>query len=503
MVKVVESDHNPIISNFGIRFRANKAKPKMEIYNLKNKKCQEMFRKETSTIMNNKELSSIFNEAGDINVQAKQFLNKLEDVIHKCFKKIKIKERKDEEKDALFKTWRKLKKESNNNNKGDLRRIEQTIADKYAEEYFNKIKERVGNVDSLDGGLKSESLWNLEKELFPQTRDPPTAMIDPRNGNLLTNEENILDAALYTYKKRLDNKPIKKDLQHIKEDKEVLCEKRLKLASFVKTPPWNMTDLDKVLKNLKKNKARDPIGYCNELFRPEVAGDDLKAAILKMMNKIKADQIFPECLQLCNISSIWKRKLSRSDFDAYRGIFRVTVFRSIMDSLIYNDEYKTIDSNLSDCNVGGRKHRNIRDNIFVINAIINSINKGTEDPIDVQVYDVEKCFDSLWLHEVVNCLFEAGLQNDKLPLLFMENSIAQVAVKSSGGISKRINIRNIIMQGSKFGSLFCVALMDKLGQLVYSKPDLLFYYKGVVPTPPFKWWMTCWGSSTAPRSLLG
>ena len=219
VVKVVESDHNPIISKFGIRFRANKAKQKMEIYNLKNKKCQEMFRKETSTIMNNKELSSIFNEAGDINVQAKQFLNKLEDGIHKCFKKIKIKERKDEEKDALFKTWRKLKKESNNNNKGDLRRIEQTIADKYAEEYFNKIKERVGNVDSLDGGLKSESLWNLKKELFPQTRDPPTAMIDPRKGNLLTNEENILDAALYTYKKRLDNKPIKEDLKHIKEDK--------------------------------------------------------------------------------------------------------------------------------------------------------------------------------------------------------------------------------------------------------------------------------------------
>ena len=92
----------------------------------------------------------------------------------------------------------------------------------------------------------------------------------------------------------------------------------------------------------------------------------------------------------------------------------------------------------------------------------------------------------IWLHEVVNCLFEAGLQNDKLPLLFMENSIAQVAVKSSGGISKRINIHNIIMQGSKFGSLCCVALMDKLGQLVYSKPDLLFYYRGVVPTPPLQ-----------------
>ena len=247
-----------------------------------------------------------------------------------------------------------------------------------------------------------------------------------------------------------------------------------------------MEDLNKVLRNLKKNKARDPLGYCNELFRPEVAGDDLKMAILKMMNKIKKDQIFPESLQLCNISSIWKKKSSRNDFDAYRGIFTVTIFRSIMDRLIYNDEYTTIDSNLSDCNVGARKNRNIRDNIFVLNAIINSINKGNEDPVDVQVYDVEKCFDSLWLHEVVNSLFEAGFQNDKLPLLFMENSIAQVAVKSSGGISNQVSISNIIMQGSVWGSMCCVALMDKLGQLVYSKPDLLFYYKGVVPTPPLQ-----------------
>ena len=28
--------------------------------------------------------------------------------------------------------------------------------------------------------------------------------------------------------------------------------------------------------------------------------------------------------------------------------------------------------------------------------------------------------------------------------------------------------------------------MEKLGQLVYSKPDLLFYYKGKVPTPPLQ-----------------
>ena len=39
------------------------------------------------------------------------------------------------------------------------------------------------------------------------------------------------------------------------------------------------------------------------------------------------------------------------------------------------------------------------------------------------------------------------------------------------------------MQGSVWGSLCCVVLMDKLGKLVYSRPELLYYYKGVVEVP--------------------
>ena len=43
------------------------------------------------------------------------------------------------------------------------------------------------------------------------------------------------------------------------------------------------------------------------------------------------------------------------------------------------------------------------------------------------------------------------------------------------------------MQGLIWGSLFCVVMMDKLGKLMYNeKPELLFYYKGIVGTPPLQ-----------------
>ena len=197
---------------------------------------------------------------------------------------------------------------------------------------------------------------------------------------------------------------MKEGMEKIKDEKEAIAHKVMEAARLTKTDPWDMGDLDLVLRKLKNNKSRDPHGLVNELFKEETAGDDLKLAILKLMNRIKEEQLYPKCLELCNISSIWKLKGPRNKFSSYRGIFRVSIFRAILDRLIYNDEYENIDSNLTDSNVGARKMRNIRDNIFVLNAITNSMKNTSEDALDIQVYDVEQCFDSLWLQEVITGL---------------------------------------------------------------------------------------------------
>ena len=233
-----------------------------------------------------------------------------------------------------------------------------------------------------------------------------------------------------------------------------------------------MDQLDTVLKYLKKNKSRDPLGYANEIFQEGVAGKDLKLAILSLLNRIRREQVYPEALEVYDISSIYKNKGKQNDFENYRGIFRVPILRAILDRLIYNDEYQTIDENLSDSNVGARKFRNIRDNIFVLNAINNSVVNGSEDDVDIQIFDVEKCFDALWLEECINDIYESGLKNDKLSLLFLENQNAKISIKTPGGKSKRFSIKNIIMQGTVWGSLLCTASMDKLGKMVYQNPEL-------------------------------
>ena len=89
------------------------------------------------------------------------------------------------------------------------------------------------------------------------------------------------------YKERLKATEIKQDLKVHKMQRDKLCEQRLKEAHDNKSPPWTLEDLEVVLKQLKSSKSRDPLGFANELFQANNAGNDLKLAVLKLMNQIK------------------------------------------------------------------------------------------------------------------------------------------------------------------------------------------------------------------------
>ena len=181
-------------------------------------------------------------------------------------------------------------------------------------------------------------------------------------------------------------------------------------------------------------------------------------------------------MEKCNITSLHKKN-SKKDFSNYRGIFRVAVLRSILDRLLYDSSYETIDTNLTDGNVGARKRRGCRDNIFVLSAVTNSVIKGRSEPIQVQVTDAIQCFDKMWLQGCINAIYEAGLQNDMLNLLYIENKNAQIAVKVDNKTSRRINVQNVEIQGSVWGSLKCTSMMDKLNKHVMSNENLQYFYK--------------------------
>ena len=233
--------------------------------------------------------------------------------------------------------------------------------------------------------------------------------------------------------------------------------------------------------------SKDPYGHPNEIFKEGVAGKGLLDAIQIIMNKIKDNpKEYPEAMTICNVTNIYKNKGDKTSFDSHRGVFRTTSLRNIMDKLIYNDEYHTVDSNLTDSNVGSRKNRNIRDNLFVIYAIMNNSKRGNGESCDICVYDIKKCFDSLWMHECINDLFENGLTNDKLCMIYYSNINASIAIKSPSGISERFSIHNKVMQGTVWSGLMCTCTIDSLAKISYNDSSLLYKYKNNVNVPPLQ-----------------
>ena len=173
-----------------------------------------------------------------------------------------------------------------------------------------------------------------QKETLSRSKNPPTDMLDGK-GNLLTENKAIERRAIEVYKQRLAGNNIVENLADLEKDTNKLCKNQLKLCKERKSKPWEISDLQEVLKYLGREKSRDASGYANEIFMISVAGEDLQLAVLKMCNIIKEQPCFPEALTTCNITSLHKKK-ARNNFDNYRGVFRITVLRSILDRLMYN-----------------------------------------------------------------------------------------------------------------------------------------------------------------------
>ena len=144
---------------------------------------------------------------------------------------------------------------------------------------------------------------------------------------------------------------------------------------------------------MKNNKTRDPNGFINELFKPPIIGKDLQLALLDLVNGIKREMHLPEVLQLANITTIYKKKGSRFDLENDRGIFTLSIFRKIIDRLIYQQLYSYIDSGMSDCNIGERKNKNIKNHLFIVYAVINYVLNSGSVCVDIHIYDLVKAFD--------------------------------------------------------------------------------------------------------------
>ena len=74
-----------------------------------------------------------------------------------------------------------------------------------------------------------------------------------------------------------------------------------------------------------------------------------------------------------------------------------------------------MDKNISDCQMGARKAKGCKNNIFVVNGIIHEVLKSKNmKPVVLQIYDYQQMFDSINLQEALSDIFNVGVNDDTL-----------------------------------------------------------------------------------------
>ena len=304
-------------------------------------------------------------------------------------------------------------------------------------------------------------------------------------GDLVSNPVILKQLYSDTYKHRLRHRVIKPDYEELETLKKYLFNLRLSLSQTRKSEPWTKTQLLKVLGSLKSGKSCDALGFSNELFKPGVIGNDLLESLLNIINRAKYETTIPRQFRITKITSIYKNKGEKCDLANDRGVHSVTKFRAIIDKMIYNDKYPEIDKNMSECNVGGRRKRSIRDNLFIIYAVINDALGYQKVDIDIQFYDLSQCFDSQWFEETMNDLWESmDIQDDKFSLISEMNQKVDLFVKTPVGDTEIFTLEKIEQQGTGLGPIKCSNQMDSISREMIREGVEMYKYRNAITIPP-------------------
>ena len=89
-------------------------------------------------------------------------------------------------------------------------------------------------------------------------------------------------------------------------------------------------------------------------------------------------------------------------------------------------------------------------------------------------------FDGIFLEQAISDIFDAGMNDDNLVLVYRANKAIQMAVNTPSGLSERQEISDVVLQGDTWGSLLASVQVDSIGKEVEAS-GLGYQYKDVLP----------------------
>ena len=128
---------------------------------------------------------------------------------------------------------------------------------------------------------------------------------------------------------------------------------------------------------------------------------------------------------------------------------------------------------------------NVRNHVWVLNGVIQDVlNRREAESIDVQILDIKQCFDKLWPEECLSDLYQYGIKDHTINLLYDGSLNNNIAIQTPVGITERKQVNKTVMQGDIWGPAMCATSIDSIGKECLEENKYLYKYRGNISIPP-------------------
>ena len=167
----MNSDHNILVLDICYPWDVRIRKKKIEIFNLRNKKCQAEFLNHT----NQTDVLSRSLENRDVVTGGKHWLKSMKTLVHKNFRKIRITNNASQSK--IQELLSKRNPEEN----------DEEITEEICQRNRRLILEQIGNMSDMTGNMSMMKMWKVKQKVCPKNATSvPVAKLD-EDGNLVCN----------------------------------------------------------------------------------------------------------------------------------------------------------------------------------------------------------------------------------------------------------------------------------------------------------------------------
>jgi len=287
------------------------------------------------------------------------------------------------------------------------------------------------------------------------------------NGNIITNDLDILSECTRFYKSLYTSQEIDEDI--IKDYVKVTHVPKLDAhCKNICDMVISEKDVFEAVKNLKTNKSPGPDGLAPEFYK--ILWDVVKGPYMEMLEETLVKGIMPHSMRQSVISLIYK-KGDKTNIKNYRPISLSNYDYKILAFVLAKRIQSVIEKLIHENQSGYIKGRFIGLN----NRLIHDIFEYCEEnnvPGAIICLDYEKAYDMLEWNFMFECLKEYNFGSyitNWIKILYNDPSFI---VKNNGWLSESICMKRGVRQGCPVSSLLFILCVEVMSIQIRKNPDV-------------------------------